>query len=155
MAKVISTKLKPYLITLDLQAKTHEEAVYEIASTLKGDPLVTDFDGFYAALQAREKLESTCLGKGIAFPHARTDAVKGMVIAVGCSEAGVLHARADNQLENLIFVIGTPKRMVTEYLSAVGALARLLKDDALRNKLLHAKNGDEFLFYLAEAEDKL
>jgi mannitol/fructose-specific phosphotransferase system IIA component (Ntr-type) len=155
MAKVISAKLKPYLVTLNLKAKTHEDAVYEIASTLKGDPSVTDFDAFYAALQAREKLESTCLGNGIAFPHARTDSVKAMVIAVGCSEEGVLHEKAGNQLENLIFVIGTPKRMVTEYLAAVGALARLLKDDSLRNKLLHAKNGDEFLFHLAEAEGKL
>jgi mannitol/fructose-specific phosphotransferase system IIA component (Ntr-type) len=155
MSKMIATKLKPYLVSLNLKAKTHEEAVLEIASLLKGDAALTDFDGFYKALQERERLESTCLGNGIAFPHARTDAVRGMVIAVGCSAAGVVNARADNQTEHLIFVIGTPKRMVTEYLSVVGALARLLKDDMLRKKLLHAKNAEEFLFHLTEAEGKL
>jgi mannitol/fructose-specific phosphotransferase system IIA component (Ntr-type) len=155
MGKLISTKLKPYLVTLTLKSKTHEDAVNEIAATLKGDPAVTDFDGFCTALQSREKLESTCLGNGIAFPHARTDAVKAMVIAVGCSEQGVVNVRAGSQMENLIFVIGTPKRMVTEYLAAVGALARLLKDESLRAKLIHAKNAEEFLFHLAEAEEKL
>ena len=152
MAKLLSATLKPYLINLHLKSKTHEEAVLEIASLLKGDPSVADFDGFYAALQEREKLESTCLGNGVAFPHARTDAIKDMVIAVGCSVGGVLNAKAGNQMEHLIFIIGTPKRMVTEYLATVGALARLLKDGTLKNKLLHAKNPEEFLFHITEAE---
>lgn len=138
-----------------MQSAAHDGAVAEIAELLRGDAALTDFDGFSAALRAREELESTCLGNGIAFPHARTDALKGMVLAAGCSVAGVLNARAGNQTEHLIFVIGTPQRMVTEYLAAVGALARLLKEEALRNKLLSAKTGEEFVFYLAEAEGKL
>jgi len=45
--------------------------------------------------------------------------------------------------------------MVTEYLGTVGALARLLKEESLRNKMISAKTAEEFIFHLTEVEDKL
>jgi mannitol/fructose-specific phosphotransferase system IIA component (Ntr-type) len=52
----------------------------------------------------------------------------------------------------LIFVIGTPKRMVTDYLSVVGGLARLLKDPATRDSLMAATSTDDFIAALTQAE---
>jgi mannitol/fructose-specific phosphotransferase system IIA component (Ntr-type) len=60
----------------------------------------------------------------------------------------------ENSSQNvkLIFVIGTPKRMVTDYLSVVGGLARLLKDNSTREQLLSAKNTEDFIGALTQAE---
>jgi mannitol/fructose-specific phosphotransferase system IIA component (Ntr-type) len=154
MAKAISETLRPHLVTIHLESKNQSDALNEVASVLKDHPSMTNFDGFYAELLQREKLESTCLGMETAFPHARTDAVKNLVIAAGVSKEGILF-ESSNQTVKLIFVIGTPKRMVTEYLAAVGALARLLKDEHLRHKLFSAKTAEEFIFHITEAETKV
>src|ERR1700761_314136 len=148
----ISSLLKPDQIKLELDQGKRCNAINEVAQLLQGNPNVTNFAGFYEELLARERIESTCLGNEIAFPHARTDFVKGMVLAVGRSPQGVWFENS-GQTVRLIFVIGTPKRMVTDYLSVVGGLARLLKDQATRDKLINSPNVDDFITTLTQAEN--
>jgi mannitol/fructose-specific phosphotransferase system IIA component (Ntr-type) len=147
----ISSLLKPEQIKLELGQQKRCNAINEAAQLLQGNPNVINFPGFYEELLARERVESTCLGNEIAFPHARTDYLKGMVLAVGRSSQGVWFENS-GQTVRLIFVIGTPKRMVTDYLSVVGGLARLLKDPATREQLLAAANVEDFIAALTQAE---
>ena len=141
--------LQPGHILLDLPETKRTAAIYRVAALLEKDEGVIQFQGFYDELLARERVEATTLGNGVAFPHARTDHVKRLVLAVGRSTAGV---NFENGGENIhfIFVIGTPRRMVTEYLALVGAMARILRQDEVRGKLMAAKTPDEFLAALAE-----
>ena len=147
----ISSLLKAEQIKLELDQTKRCNAINEVAQLLQNNPNVTNFAGFYEELLARERIESTCLGNEIAFPHARTDSLKGMVLAIGRSTAGVWFENSSQNVK-LIFVIGTPKRMVTDYLSVVGGLARLLKDSATRDQLLSAKTVEEFVATLTKAE---
>ena len=147
----ISSLLKPEQIKMELAQVKRCNAINEVAQLLQNNPNVTNFAGFYEELLARERIESTCLGNEIAFPHARTDSLKGMVLAVGRSPQGVWFENS-SQTVKLIFVIGTPKRMVTDYLSVVGGLARLLKDPGTRESLISATNTDEFIAALTQAE---
>ncbi|KRO59856.1 MAG: hypothetical protein ABR82_04945, partial [Verrucomicrobia subdivision 6 bacterium BACL9 MAG-120507-bin52] len=124
-------------------------AIHRVAALLEKDEGVIQFRGFYDELLARERLEATSLGNGVAFPHARTDHVKRLVLAVGRSVEGVQFENAGEKI-HFIFVIGTPRRMVTEYLALVGVMARLLRQDDVRAKLLAAKTAEEFMATLAE-----
>jgi len=154
MAMKISKILQPEMIALDLVNAKRTNAIHEVVQQLNNHPLMINFQGFYDEVLARERVESTCLGNEVAFPHARTDHVKNMVMAAGRSKEGVWFENC-NQKVNLIFVIGTPKKMVTDYLAVVGALARLLKEPDLRAKLIAAPSQQIFLEYLAEAECQL
>ena len=116
------------------------------------EPHVTDISD--DELLARERIESTCLGNEIAFPHARTDHIKGMVLAVGRNMQGVLFENC-NQIVRLIFVIGTPRRMATDYLTVVGGLARLLRDQALFQELLTAETPEAFIGVISRFEKKV
>ena len=147
----ISSLLKPEQIKMELSQQKRCNAINEVAQLLQSNPNVTNFAGFYEELLAREKIESTCLGNEIAFPHARTDSLKGMVLAIGRSTQGVWFENSC-QTVKLIFVIGTPKRMVTDYLSVVGGLARLLKDAPTREKLISVPTVEEFIATLTQAE---
>src|ERR1700733_7829222 len=147
----ISSLLKPDQIKLELDQAKRCNAINEVAQLLQNNPNVTNYSGFYEELLARERIESTCLGNEIAFPHARTDSLKGMVLAIGRSTKGVWFENS-GQTVKLIFVIGTPKRMVTDYLSVVGGLARLLKDATTREQLIAAPNTEEFISTLTAAE---
>lgn len=141
--------LKPELILMELAENKRTAAIHEVAALLEKDSGMANFQGFYDELLARERVEPTTLGNGVAFPHARTDHVKRLVLAVGRSSAGV-HFESNGENIHFIFVIGTPRRMVTEYLALVGSMARLLRHDEVRTALLAAKNPQEFLAALAE-----
>ena len=124
-------------VTPELTAASGEEAIRHLAGSLAGNPAITDGVQFEAELLAREKISSTAMGHGVAFPHARTHAVRQIVMAIGRSRAGVPFAGADGPV-HFFFVIGTPPNQVTQYLAVVGRLARLLKLEAVRDQLLRA-----------------
>jgi mannitol/fructose-specific phosphotransferase system IIA component (Ntr-type) len=147
----ISSLLKADQIKLKLESTKRTAAINEVAQLVQANPAVVKWEGFYEELLARERVESTCLGNEIAFPHARTDHLKGMVLAIGRSPEGVFFENC-NQIVRLIFVIGTPKRMVTDYLSVVGGLARILKEPTVRASLINATTTEEFIQRISEAE---
>jgi mannitol/fructose-specific phosphotransferase system IIA component (Ntr-type) len=151
---LISQLLQPDQVKLSLDSSKRCQAIHEVALLLEHNPNVVKFEGFYDEVLARERVEPTCLGNEIAFPHARTDHIKGMVLSVGRSQEGVLFENT-NQIVRLIFVIGTPKRMAMDYLSVVGGLARILKEASTREKLLKAQTSEDFIQIISDAEHKV
>jgi mannitol/fructose-specific phosphotransferase system IIA component (Ntr-type) len=153
MARLLSTLLDPARINLHVRSARRTTALNEVARLLEGHPDVRNFHGFYQELLARERLDATCLGNEIALPHARTEHVASIVVAVGRSEAGVLFENA-NENVRLMFVLGTPKTNPGDYLQVVSALCRLLKDATHRDALLHAATPEEFIAAVQQAEEQ-
>jgi mannitol/fructose-specific phosphotransferase system IIA component (Ntr-type) len=81
---------------------------------------------------------------GVVFPHARTDLVDEIVIGVGRSRAGIPFGE-NQQRAHLIFVIGVPERLLSDYLVCVGTLARMVKNEMIRSRLLNAETSREFI----------
>lgn len=154
MSGRLSQLLDPSRIRLQVQSSKRTVALNEIARLLEGHPDVTNFQGFYNELLARERLDTTCLGNEIALPHARTEHVQKIVMAVGRSDQGVLFENS-NQTVKLMFVLGTPKSNPTDYLQVVSALCKVFKDPANRAALMNAATPEEFIQAVVTAEDKL
>lgn len=154
MAGKITPLLDPARIVLHLQSTKRTAALNEIARLLDGHPAVTNFAGFYDELLARDRLDTTCLGNGVALPHARTEHVKEIVMAVGRSDAGIV-ADAAGEVVRLFFVLGTPKTKPGDYLAVVSALCKLLRDPATRAALLAAATPEEFIGAIRTAEEAL
>src|SRR6187402_2601353 len=144
MATRLSTLLVPEHILLSVQGPKRTAALQEVARLLEHDPNVANFTGFYNELLARERLDTTCLGNEIALPHARTEHVQKIVMAVGRSDSGV-HFENSNQTVKIMFVLGTPKSNPTDYLQVVSALCKILKDAANRDALFSAATPEEFI----------
>ena len=154
MATRLSKLLDPTRITLAVQSNKRTTAINEVARLLESHPDVVNFQSFYNELLARERLDTTCLGNEIALPHARTEHVKKIVLAVGRSTEGVLFENS-NQTVKLMFVLGTPKNNPTDYLILVGALCRLIKDASSRDALLAAPTPEDFISTVKELEDRI
>jgi mannitol/fructose-specific phosphotransferase system IIA component (Ntr-type) len=154
MAGRLATLVDPSRILLQVQSTKRTAAINEVAKLLEGHPDVTQFQGFYNELLARERLDTTCLGNEIALPHARTDHVQKIVLAVGRSDAGVLFENG-NQTVRLLFVLGTPKANPGDYLQVVSVLCKVFKDPATRDALLKAGSPEDFRDVLVAAEEKL
>jgi mannitol/fructose-specific phosphotransferase system IIA component (Ntr-type) len=154
MAGRLSSLLDPTRITLHVTSAKRTAALNEVARLLEGHAGVTNFQGFYNELLARERLDTTCLGNEIALPHARTEHVTEIVVAVGRSDAGV-HFENGNQNVRLMFVLGTPKSNPGDYLQVVSALCKILKEAVNREALLHAATPADFIAAVIAAEDRL
>ncbi|MCC6352986.1 MAG: PTS sugar transporter subunit IIA [Verrucomicrobiae bacterium] len=141
--------LRPEVVAMGLRAGTRDEAIAEIVGLFARDPRVTDRERLLAEILAREASESTCLGFETAIPHARTDAVREMAMAVGRSEGDVRFGCG--KVAKLIFVVATPRPMATEYLRFVGALARAMRSEDVRAELMGAGDAAGFIRILAGA----
>ncbi len=148
----IASLLNPEAIQLELRARQKTEALREVAELLSHSRCVGNFEAFFAEILQREKVSNTALGHDVAIPHARTDQCSDILIAVGRSQAGIDFEAKDGQPVKLIFLIGTPKQMVTDYLRVVGTLARLLRQDDLRQRLLEASDAAAFIKIIEAAE---
>ncbi len=144
MTFAFSELLSPAQVTLDLAATDEEAAIRAVTALLAGHPAVADVERLTAEILEREQLSPTAMGNGIAFPHARTEQVCEVVLAVGRSQAGVVFQGADERV-HFFFVIGAPPDRAAQYLALVARLVRLLKNEAVRAQLMAATDAHAFL----------
>lgn len=129
---------------LDLPAGSGESAVALLhARLVEAAPGIVDAAGFLADVIARMRLAPVCIADDVAMPHARTNAVSRMVVGVGRSDAPLTFDAGHTRVR-LVFLIGTPKAAVTDYLQTVAALSRLLRNKTTRAGLLAATDETEF-----------
>jgi mannitol/fructose-specific phosphotransferase system IIA component (Ntr-type) len=128
-------------------ARTDTEAIDELLAALRNHPEVINPIELRAAVLQRQKVDPPLLPMGIAFPHARTDSVRSLVLAVGiCPEPvhfGEMPVR-------LILLIGVPKAAIGEYLELTSFLVRHLRNRPVLDRLTAASNMAEFLETFAD-----
>jgi PTS system nitrogen regulatory IIA component len=144
ISPLLDALLDPKKVVLDLRGSTAGEAVWEVVELLRESGELNKPDEFFEAVMAREEKASTVANGGVAFPHARTELVDQILLGIGRSKKGIVFD-GGKDLVHLIFVIAVPQQMVNDYLICVGALARLLREEATRNALEAAATPAEFL----------
>ena len=134
-------------VILRLRSRKSANAIREIVDVLASEisgRKIDNPEAFLEQVLAREQTHPSAVENGVAFPHARTDLVDEIVIGVGRSRAGI--SFGENQRRaHLIFVIGVPERLLSDYLVCVGTLARLGKNETIRSRLLNAETPHEFI----------
>lgn len=112
-------------------------------------PGVVDGERFLRDLLERAMLAPVCIAADVALPHARTGAVDRIVLGVARIAAPGVGFDGEHPAVRLMFMIGTPRQQVEDYLRLVAAISRLLKADGVRAGLLAAKTEAEFRVQLA------
>jgi len=150
----ISTYLDPKFICTEMQATTKEDAIKELAEIMKDSQQIKDFDQFLKDIFEREEMMSTGIGHNIALPHARTEAVDNLIIGMGRSHKGIDFDSIDKQPVNLIFLMGTPKKDMGNYLKGLAYLTRMLTKEDFRKRLLNAESAEDMINIFKEVENK-
>ena len=82
----------------------------------------------FQALQDRENLGPTCVGRGIGLPHARLESID-KVVAVFCRlEQPINFDAADKQPLDLFFCLLAPEHAGADHLKALALVSRTLRD---------------------------
>ena len=144
MAIALSELLDEKQVILRLRSRKLPNALREIIQVLAQNGKISDAEMFFEEVLAREQAHPSVVENSVAFPHARTDLVDEIVIGIGRSRAGI-PIGADQQRARLIFVIGVPERLLNDYLICVGTVVRLVKNDAVRSRLIQAETPREFV----------
>lgn len=141
-------------VNLALKADTKTAAVEEVLSQLRGDSRVLHWEELRRVVIERDAPAIEHEGRCICIAHGRTKAVSALTMAVGRSEQGVLCP--ETQLRaNLLFVVGIPSAMDSEYLRLVGAIVRVCRNAAEMDELMSAPDGAAFVEVLAAATERL
>lgn len=148
----ISQLLKKELIKLEIDSQDKESAIKELVDLMRNSSEVTDADLFLHDVFEREQLGSTGVGEGIALPHARSEGIQKLIVVFGKSTKGVDFKALDSNPVHLIFLIGTPKEDVGNYLKTLAHLSRLLRKEYFRKKLLAAASCEDVLAIFEEVE---
>ncbi|MCJ7457727.1 MAG: PTS sugar transporter subunit IIA [candidate division Zixibacteria bacterium] len=140
------------LISFDLKGKTKNEIIEELVNIASRSKLVKDKDEVLKAVLEREKLVTTGVGYGVAFPHAKTKAIKGIVIAFGRSKTGIDFDAMDKKPVHLFFLIAAPEDAIGAHLNVMARLSYLMKSEKNRDVLMKISNPKELLELLDSVE---
>lgn len=141
----ITDYMSEELILLNLKAKNKDEALKELSALIGKSEKIEKKDAIYKALLERENLGSTGIGKGVAIPHAKTDAAESLTIAFGISKEGVDFKSLDQEKVKIFFVFASPFKDSQIYLKVLARISRLIRDENFREKLLNCENAKEVL----------
>jgi len=123
----LSNFFDPELILTDLKAEGKKEAIAEIVAGVTARHPAIEKEAVVQAIQEREELGSTSFGRGFCFPHARTDQVGDMIIAMGISRGGIRAKTPDDLPLHVFFLLMTPRSISRLYLQTLSALANLAR----------------------------
>ena len=141
----LSNLIEEELMGFDLQSSSKDDVIKELVELAARSKLVRDKSLLLDEVQKREKLVTTGVGWGVAFPHAKTKAMKGIVIAFGRSDRGVDFGAMDQKPVHLFFLIAAPEDTIGAHLNVMARLSFLMKSQDNRERLLSAKNPGEVL----------
>lgn len=139
------------LMSFDLQGQGKTEVITELVDIAARSSMVRDRDEVLEAVLEREKLVTTGVGYGVAFPHAKTRALKGIVIVFGRSEVGVDFGAMDKKPVYLFFLIAAPEDAIGAHLNVMARLSYIMKSEQNRERLMRAKTAGEVMLILDSA----
>ncbi|MFO7274726.1 MAG: PTS sugar transporter subunit IIA [Bacillota bacterium] len=137
--------LTPETITLDLKARSPEEAMTELGTLLVATGAVADLETYLEAVKAREAQGTTAVGFGVAIPHGKSQAVRRAAVAFGRSRSTLQWESLDGEPVQMVFLIAAPDGAHDLHLKALSQLARLLMHEDVREKLRSAASPADVL----------
>jgi len=139
----------------ELQARDRDGVIKELISALDkaGRLGKGNREEIIKAVIKREKEASTGMGKGVAVPHVKHNAVKNVVAVVGQSSAGIDFSALDKQPVYTIILLISPLDSPDKHLQAMEKVFRHLQQEKFRKFLRRCQKADQIEDLLKEADE--
>ena len=123
-----------------------KKRILEIISGIAADnnPEV-DEAGVMSALMSREKMGSTGIGNGIAFPHGRLPGLDRVIAIVVTSTPAIDFDAIDNKPVDIFFTLLVPEEQTEGHLQTLAMVAGKLSDKDTVKAIRRAQSGDDIL----------
>ena len=142
-------------IIFELKATTKAEVIDELLTALLDNKQVKDIKKLKEAVLEREEVLSTGIGKGLAIPHCRTNAVEGIVIAFGKTKIPIDFESLDNKPVLLVFLLASNENMNSEHLKLLKQISKMTSNDELLSRIVRVKDLDEIYNIFVEFDNSI
>ncbi len=133
------------VIKVPLESSAKEGIFRELIDLLAEAGKIDNPEAIYDAVIAREDLMSTALENGIAIPHAKTNAVSRMTMAIGILPEGADCQALDGKPSHVFFLILAPPDQSGPHIEALSEIANATKSSSFRRLLISAVSPEEIL----------
>ena len=139
----------------ELQAKNRNGAITELVSALDkaGQLGKNNCEEITKAVVKRENEASTGMGKGIAVPHVKHQAVKDVIAAVGQSSTGIDFSSLDKKPVYSVILLISPIDSPDKHLQAMEKIFKHLQQDKFRRFLRQAQTNEQIEYLFREADE--
>lgn len=144
--------LSPSLVRVPLGSDDKISSITEMVDLLAAQNMTQSRDGLLAAVLEREAQRTTGIGRGFAIPHAKSDAVSRMVIALGRTVKPIEFAAIDGRPVQLIALLASPTNATSLHIQALAKLSRLVTNATVLEKLLAAPTAQALYDLIAAHE---
>lgn len=134
----ISDLLSPDAVIPALKAQSKKQLLQELAARAHTVTRLPERK-IFEVLVERERLGTTGVGQGIAIPHGRV-ALEKIAGVFARLEQPINYDSVDGQPVDLVFMLLAPEGAGADHLKALARVSRLLRNQAVCEKLRAAKN---------------
>jgi mannitol/fructose-specific phosphotransferase system IIA component (Ntr-type) len=148
----INDFLSPELVIARLRSETKDELFEEMIQLLVDAGKIKDRAAALEAILIREAKLSTGVNHGLAIPHTAVPEVKGLVMALGVSQAGIDYDSLDGKPVHLVVMILSEPGNPGPVIQALAAVCRVFSKPSVRESLLAAQSAAEVLTLIRQEE---
>ena len=141
--EVLQGKISKDFIICNLKADSKDEAILELVDLVSKSPNITDRKVLLDDIMQREAKMSTGMEHGIAFPHAKSEGVKHLTVAIGRKKSGIEFDSLDGLPSQIFVLIASPTDEASPHLQVLAAMSGVLSQEENRKKILNAKSAEE------------
>lgn len=142
-------------LCLRLKGHSKPEIIEELLDILirSGEVRPESKSALLKELLKREKKASTGLQDEIAIPHAKTQYVENIMVAIGIHHAGIDFQSIDKKPSKIFVITLSPVSVYEAHLKFLTYICNLLKHKEYREKIYLSKN-EETLFNLLRSKPR-
>ena len=129
--------LTPDGIIASLKATNKKDALQELAAIAAAKTGLDEREIFNMLLQ-RERLGSTGLGRGIAIPHVKLNALREIVCLFARLDVPIEYESHDGEPVDLVFMLLAPEDASGDHLKALARISRLVREPSVLDDLRNA-----------------
>jgi fructose-specific phosphotransferase system IIA component len=141
--EVLKGRISKDLIVCDLAATNKDEVLMEMVDLVSTSANIADKQVLMDDILQREAKMSTGMEHGIAFPHAKSEGVKHLTVAIGRKKSGIEFDSLDGLPAQIFVLIASPTGEASPHLQVLAAVSGVLSQEENRQKILNARNADE------------
>jgi fructose-specific phosphotransferase system IIA component len=136
-----------------LEGHTKDEVITELVDVLNNNGKLLHRDIVLMDIIQREQIMSTGMEHGIALPHAKSDGVEDLEIAIGIKKEGIDFASLDGEKSRLFILMVSPKKVSTPHIQFLAAISSLLRENNLYEDLIKAKSPEQIIELLTKKKN--
>ncbi len=137
---------------IDIKVESKSDLLDKMIELAAKSDKIKNLDEARREIFEREKILSTGVGKGIALPHAKTDAITEITCSVAVLNPPVDYESLDGNPVDICFLLLGRENDVGNHLRLLSKISRYLNQAAFRSKLKECINPQQIIDLFAESD---